>query len=105
MWYGGLLLTSRLAEPMLSKQASMFKGLGAVLPLPTRIWMTLDAAHLPLFTAVAITIALIATERIFDSPASRDLVHSIALALLLFCSAATTIAILMALGNIIEKLS
>jgi hypothetical protein len=104
LWYGGVRLASRLAEPMLSSQRILFAGLGAVLPLPTRVFLTLDDLHVPLLAAMVTTVLLIFIERIFQSAVHRDLVHCLVLTLLIGYSAFSTVAILVALGNIIEKI-
>jgi hypothetical protein len=77
LWYGGVRLASRLAEPMLSSQRILFAGLCAF---------------------------LILIERIFQSAVHRDLVHCLVLTLFIGYSAFSTGAILVALGNIIEKI-
>ena len=75
LWYGGVRLASRVAEPMLTSRWILFAGLGAVLPLPTRMWLALDDLHVPLLAAMVTTVVLILIERIFQSAVNRDLVH------------------------------
>ena len=98
LWYGGLHMTSQLAEPMVTSQRILFARLGAFLPLPTRMWITLNDLHVPLVVALLITLVLIVVER---TALNRDLIHTLALTLLIGYSAFSSVVILAGLANMI----